>query len=92
MDAVAVASERWVRRPLSGQGRSMALNLAVSPAAAPGIGSLNRVMEQGGALVVCSADGQELLVQRRRFVMFECRCLNINQKITDYCFDLMFLQ
>ena len=49
----------------------MALNPAVSPAAAPGIDNLNRAMEQSRALVACSADGRKLLVRWRRFVMVQ---------------------
>ena len=47
----------------------MMFNPAASPADAPGIDSLNRVMGRSGALVALSADGRELLVRRRRFVV-----------------------
>ena len=62
----------------------MAINLAATPAAAPGMDNLNRVVGQSGALVSCLDDGRKLLVRQRRFGQNRGQSLNTTTLIETF--------
>ena len=59
-DAAAVDREWFSRGPSSGPRQSTELNPVSPPAAAPGMGSLNHIVERSGALVSCLTNGRKL--------------------------------